>query len=316
MMASQMSTQEEQSPTAVVAVVATYRRPAELQRLLNSLESARPDLRAVVVVDNADDPETAKVLASSPLDCRRIVPGKNLGCAGGLEMGGKAAAEMFRSDYTHLWILDDDAVVPAGTLQCLLAAMIKEQAWAAIPLVVDHNGRIGWFPEILKRTKFDAIRRRPLLEEFWNECGREPELFSWCTGVSLLVARSAVEQLGFHRGDYWVRGEDLEYSLRLTNAGRGILVPDAVVQHLPPEPVGEANQADERAKHAAMLRNLAFTSFRLAHGRSLLWKLPGNWWRFLRMWGCNRETIATLFKTMWDGSVRGLPAGAKMVQRS
>ncbi|RYD84261.1 MAG: glycosyltransferase [Verrucomicrobiaceae bacterium] len=314
-MVSQISARKDQVPTAVIAVVATFQRSAELQRLLHSLESARPDLLGVIIVDNADDIETAKVLTSSPLDCRRIVPEKNLGCAGGLEKGGKTAAEMFHSEYTHLWILDDDAVVPSGTLQCLLAAMAREQAWAAIPLIVDHDGRIGWFPHLLKRSKFNAIRRRPTLDEFWIKCGREPELFSWCTGVSLLVARTAVEQLGFHRGDYWVRGEDLEYSLRLTGAGRGILVPDAVVQHLPPPPTNAADQADERAKHAAMLRNLAFTSFRLSHGRSLIWKLPGNWWRFLRMWGCKRDTITTLFRTMWDGALRGSPAGAETVQR-
>ncbi|MHA3771969.1 glycosyltransferase [Verrucomicrobiota bacterium sgz303538] len=311
-MSSESFSEGKHSPVAVVVVVATFRRAPELQRLLQSLETVGRELRGVVVVDNADDRATADVLAASPIDCRRVVPGRNLGCAGGLAIGGKSAAEIFQSEYTHLWILDDDAVVPPGTLQSLLSAMRAKQAWAAIPLVVDADGRIGWFPHLLDRSKFDAIRRHPMLEEFRSQYGHQPEPFSWCTGVSLLVARRAIEQLGFHRGDYWVRGEDLEYSLRLTSHGLGILVPDAVVQHLPPPSSGGTDQAEECAKHAAMLRNLAFTSVRLPHGRELLWKLPGNWWRFVRTWGVRPSTMYTLVRTFWDGAVRGLPAGTHL----
>jgi GT2 family glycosyltransferase len=313
-MSSQPEAEQPTIRSAVVAVIATFRRPKELERLLTSLTAAGPELRAAVIVDNANDPETESVVAAATINCRRIVPGKNLGCAGGLALGGRSAAEMFRDEYTHIWILDDDSVIPAGTLQCLLSTMSQENAWAAIPLVVDGDGRIGWFPHVLNRAQFNALRRRPMLAEFQQEFGSRPELFSWCTGVSLLIQRRAIEELGFHRADYWVRGEDLEYSLRLTSCGRGVLVPNAVVKHLPPSAFGMADRNQERAKHAAMLRNLAFTSFRLSHGKSLRWKLPGNWWRFLRTWGFTPASVVLIVKTFWSGAIKASPAGADLLQ--
>lgn len=281
-----------------------------MRRLVRSLESSTVPLRGMLIVDNAGDPQTAEVLASSSIDCRRVVPERNLGCAGGLELGGKSAAQQFAEDYTHLWILDDDAEVEPDTLEKLLHAMEQEHAWAAIPLVVDAEGRIGWFPHVKPESKFTAIRQKLTPAEFREKCGSEPALFTWSTGVSLLVSRAAIEQLGFHRGDYWIRGEDLEYSLRLSCNGKAVLVPTAVTKHLPPPAIGDTDVHAERAKHAAMIRNAAFTSFRLPHGRSLIRRLPGNGWRFLRTWGFNATAVSMLIEALWDGAIRGLPAGA------
>jgi GT2 family glycosyltransferase len=281
-----------------------------MERLVRSLEQSTTPLRGMVVVDNADDGSTAEVLAASRIDCRRVVPGRNLGCAGGLALGGKEAAAMFAADYTHLWILDDDAEVEPDTLATLLDAMAAESAWASIPLVVDENGQIDWFPHIKPERKFTAIRQKLTPAEFRERCGAEPALFTWSTGVSLLVAREAVEKLGYHRDDYWIRGEDLEYSLRLTCNGKGILVPTAVVKHLPPPVAGATDTATERYKHAAMIRNLAFTSFRLRHGRSLIRRLPGNCLRFVRTWGASPAVLAMLASALWRGAILGLPAGA------
>ena len=39
-----------------------------------------------------------------------------------------------------------------------------------------------------------------------------------------LVRRAAVDAAGFHRADFWVRGEDLDFSLRLNMKGPGVLL--------------------------------------------------------------------------------------------
>jgi hypothetical protein len=107
-----------------------------------------------------------------------------------------------------------------------------------------------------------------------------------------------------------VRGEDLEFSLRVTHRFRGIYVPSAHVQHLPPDTGASAAGATEYAKHRAMLQNLAYTSMRLAHGRPLLRTLPGNWARFVRTWGWRRQVAADVLSTLVQGALLGRPAGA------
>jgi GT2 family glycosyltransferase len=128
----------------------------------------------------------------------------------------------------------------------------------------------------------------------------------------LLVTRRAIEELGYHRTDYWVRGEDLEFSLRITHRFRGLYVPRARVAHLPPEPVGEASRESEYAKHRAMLQNIAYTALRLPHGRRIFRTIPGNWRRFLSTWGFTPRAFGGAIEAFWRGAVQGRPVGTAL----
>ena len=111
-----------------------------------------------------------------------------------------------------------------------------------------------------------------------------------------------------HRDDFWVRGEDLEFSLRLTAHGRGILVPTVVVQHLPsPENTGLSREA-EYLKHCALIQNIAFIGFRLPHGRRVAWTIVGALRRFFRAWSW--PAIGDAIRALWRGAILGEPAGA------
>ncbi len=289
------------SEPCVVAVTATYRRPREVARLLDSLAASRRPLRAAIVVDNAGD-----LALSTKLETRRLAPGRNLGCGGGLALGEKEALDRYGSELTHVWILDDDAVVEPDTLDLLLAALDEGNADVAHPLVVDEHGRLGWFPGLLDREKFRAIQSPQTPDQFIARCGDTPVPFSWAQGIALLVTRRALAELGVHRGDYWVRGEDLEFSLRITHRRRGLYVPRARVQHLPP-PAPPAS--DEYEKHCAMLQNIAYTSLRLPHGRRIANTIPGNFLRFLRTWGWSPRALTDALRAFMRGAILAQPAG-------
>ena len=148
----------------VIALVATYQRAAELQRLLRSLEASTHPLRAAIIVDNAADEKTRAVVEATGagrLQTVYVSTGSNLGCGGGLEAAERLAFEKFGRDLTHLWILDDDAVVAPETLSALLEALAAESADLAHPLVTNPAGHIGWYPGLLDRATFRAVIYKP-----------------------------------------------------------------------------------------------------------------------------------------------------------
>lgn len=294
---------------AVVAVVATYQRPVEVSALLESLARVGPALAGVVVTDNAGDEATRAALEAGSLRTHRVVPEQNLGCGGGLARAEAKALELFAPAITHVWILDDDAVVEPDSLEKLLAALQSSGAGSACSAIIDVEGRIGWFPGLLDRERFAALKGRTTPAQFIARFGATPAPFSWCTGVSLLVKSEVLDEVGLHRSDYLIRGEDVEFSLRITAHARGVFVPDSVVHHLPPAADG-VDPTRNYLRHLYTLQNLAYTGVRVAHGRSLLRTFPGNWWRFFRAWGWSLRNVRAACRAFWRGAVLGLPVGA------
>ena len=292
---------------AVAALIATYRRPRELQRLLQSLAQADGALAIVIVVDNDGSEDVRALVEKTYAGAHYLNPGPNVGCGGGLKRAEEHALQRKGAGLTHLLILDDDAVLPPETLAALADAMERERADLAYPLVTDQGGRVGWLPGLTPPLPgvSDAFDGTP--EEFRSRFGDGPRDFLWAQGICLLVARAAVERLGPHRDDFWVRGEDLEFSLRLTARGRGILVPTVVVQHLPPPENSSLSREAEYLKHCALVQNIAFIGFRLPHGHRIAWTLAGALRRFARRWSW--RAFADAGRAVWRGAVLGEPAG-------
>jgi hypothetical protein len=112
------------------------------------------------------------------------------------------------------------------------------------------------------------------------------------------------------RTDFWLTGEDIEFSLRLTTQFNGVFVPTASCRHLPPDGGDAARgHAQHYLKFAAMIQNSAFLATRLPHTRTL-WKYqPSNWWRFFRTFGYTPGAFVDVLKAVWRGGVRGRTVG-------
>jgi GT2 family glycosyltransferase len=286
---------------SVVAVVATFRRPRELTRLLDSLAG----VDAIVVCDNAASAEVRAAVERIP-GGHYLAPEKNLGCGGGLRLAEVHAWKVEGHRLTHLLVLDDDAVLSPDTVSTLCAALQREQAQVAYPLVLGADGRPGWLPGLRRRSQHRLGRTPMEVAEYRARLGAEFADFDWAQGICLLATRAAVETTGFHRDDFWVRGEDLDFTLRLTAQGRGIFVPGITVQHLPPESPTPADARAEYLRHAAMVQNIAFLAFTQRHGHRIRHSVPGASLRFLRTWGA--RALPDLFTALGRGA-RGEPAG-------
>ncbi len=290
----------------VVAVIATYRRPTELARLLASLEKSTVPFHAVVVTDNAGDAATGQVMEKCEIPYRLVLPGSNLGCGGGLRA---AEAEALRQypDLTHVCVLDDDVVVERATIAGLLETMAAQGAGSACPLAHDAAGKLGWHPGLTRGRAFKVLRRAATPAEYLEKCGTEPEPFNWATGVMLLVSRGTLDKAGLHRDDFWMRGEDLDFALRITAVAKGVLVPTLTVAHLPPGGGKVVNNFPERMKNSAMLQNCAYLAARTSHGLSLARNWPGNVRWHIRRFGL--RALGDVIRATWLGAVCGRPAG-------
>ena len=301
-----------QKPPFIAVVVATHRRPDKLHSLLLTLAQSTAPI-GIVIVDNADDQETARVVESfTAFEAVRALPGDNLGCGGGLAFGQKEALARWGERITHLATMDDDAELCPDALEKLVTAMEAEGAILACPMVLGPTGETGWHPGFLERKPFDYIRG--LYPPFSREnylalFGSSPRPIYFATGVTVVVDRRAFDELGSPATDYWVQGEDIEYSLRYTARGKGIFVPEAVIRHLPPpvQPSPEGLRL-ARSKELAMLQNCTYISFRLPHGRRALRHLPGNFYRAWRNWGIS--ALPRMLRAFCRGAVLGKPAGA------
>ena len=288
----------------VVAVVVTWRRERELERLLASLEKSTLPLHGCVVMDHAGTVPGETV--PRPFPVRIVKDMSNPGPGAGWANGTQIAQEVFGK--TDIWYLDDDVVIPPDTLEILVRE--KHGATAVCPLLEDASGKLWGFPEPVSKADRKKIREAKTPADALRLLGPGPHPFCWATGACILVDGGAIDSVGMHRKDFWMLGEELEFSMRLAAGGRGVFTCLAAVPHLPPESADEAGaRRSDYRKFCSLLQNLSYLSFHSPHSRHMWRYLPGNYRRFFRSHGVNASTVRDAAACFFHGSLCGHPAG-------
>lgn len=289
--------------SCVVAVVATFRRPHELARLLSSIRG----VESVIVCNNCADSEVHAVCDNAGALAVCLDAPENLGCGGGLRLAEEEAWKRFGDRLTHLLVVDDDAVLEPDTVPRLVESLDRENAAAIYPLVVGSDGRVGWTPGLKNRAARRLGASPIAVAEYRNRLGVPIAEFDWAQGICLLARREAVDSAGFHSADFWVRGEDLDFTLRLTATGRGVFATEITVKHLPPVATVASSSPAEYLRHAAMVQNIAYLGFRQPYGRRIATSLLGASRRFIAIWGIG--SFPDLLTAIWRGCVLAECAG-------
>lgn len=291
----------------VAAAIATFRRDQELARLFAALAGSTVPLDGgVFIADNAASGETAAVCAAAPFRAVWIPRPVNNGP--GAAWNTAVSAALADASVTHVLVLDDDVVPPRDTTALLLEAMGGSAA-AAAPLLIDDKDHLWAFPEPEAPPLRRTIRRVHSASDCRAALGLEPHAFCWATGACMLYARRAFETGDGFREDFWMLGEDLEFSMRVASTLGGVFIASAVVPHLPPPPIAGAAAIGNRLKFLALLQNLSYLAFYSPHSRHLRRYLPGNFKRFLFTEDFSPGGIADMGRAFWHGALRGRPAG-------
>lgn len=260
------------------------------------------------VADNAASEATRDVCASAPLTALWIPRDTNNGPGPAWNAAISKALE--DPAVTHVLVMDDDVDPPPGSLAALLGAMQESHAAAAAPLLFDASGRLWGFPEPREAELREVVRRVHTADECRRAFGASPHPFCWATGACMLYTRAAFKSCGIFGEDFWMLGEDLEFSMRVAAQLGGVFTAEAAVPHLPPQPFHRAGtRAVHRAKFLALLQNLSFLAFHSPHSAHLRGYLPGNFLRYARTEGWEPGTLTDALAAFWLGAVRRQPAG-------
>lgn len=302
----------------VAAAIATHRRDAELQRLLEALaNSTVPLVGGIFVADNASSPETKAVCAANSGTVWLPRPVNN---GPGPAWNTAVAKALEKPPVTHVLVLDDDVVPPPGTLGQLLAAMEPARAAAAAPLLFDERDHLWAFPEPREGALRKVIRNMVGPDECRRALGGEAHAFCWATGACMLYERRAFETCGLFREDFWMLGEDLEFSMRVAGTLGGVFSAQAAVAHVPPRPDPASVRAFHRLKFLALLQNLSYLAFHSPHSAHLRSYLPGNLKRYARAEGFGPGTLWDGWCAFYTGAFcrqpAGTPAGARLRERA
>ncbi|PQJ34781.1 hypothetical protein BSZ35_09375 [Salinibacter sp. 10B] len=219
---SEPSPEQPESAT-VAAIVVTYERKALLRQCLEALQNQTHPIAEIIVVDNASTDGTAAMVRADFPEVTLRVLDENRGGAGGFHEGMKQAVSR---DVEWMWVMDDDAEPNPDALERLFSSgRHREEKTAGLaslrvnPDGTIQKGSVGWYAPF--RMTYDRV----------SGTGSGVEKIGYATFVGLMVRAQAVRDVGLPEADFFIRSDDNEYVLRLSNWGHVYLVRDSRIVH-------------------------------------------------------------------------------------
>lgn len=202
------------------AIVVTYNRKKLLRECIRNLQMQTQKVD-IVIIDNMSTDGTAEMLKPFIKNDSIIYhsTGKNIGGAGGFHEGIKFA---YKLGYEYFWLMDDDCIPTINALKQLKLAD-KEL-----------NGKYGficskvlWTDNHICRMNIPKLSLSKKVSDF-----NIPIVpIRMGTFVSFLTKRSVVEKVGLPVKEFFIWGDDLEYSQRISLNYPCYLINKSIVIH-------------------------------------------------------------------------------------
>ena len=188
-------------------VLVTFRRPDKLASMLAAVADQTIPLQRLVVVDNAPTSQTREIVGRNAPGAQYVAAPENLGPAGGIALGMERLLEL-ADDQDWIMTLDDDDPPPNPSVFANLLAFADEMS------ACDRStAAVG-----LSGVRFDRRRGRIVRvadEELRGAVGVD----SIAGNQFPCYQAGVVRMIGTMRADLFFGMEELEYGLRLRDAG-------------------------------------------------------------------------------------------------
>ncbi len=216
----------ERRPTVSV-IIPNLNGGRHLRDCLSSLAAGRGASPEVLVVDGGSTDGSRSVCAAADLPVRFLGTGHNLGYAGAINVGLRAARGRF------LLALNNDVVAAPDLVLRLVEAAEDSGAALVLPriLTLAPGDRIDNTGHLLYRDGLNLCRGRGRPAD--DPGGRVPLPPLLPSGAAMLLRREFVDRVGGLDEDFFAYGEDAELGMRALRAGERVhYAPAAVVHHL------------------------------------------------------------------------------------
>jgi len=199
---------------------------------LDSIESSRPEDVEVIVVDNGSNDEDVLRVVQATFSRKWVTlvrNPENLGFTGGSNIGITIALERGAS---AVMLLNNDARVERGAFATLLDYLAASpEAGLVSPLILDESGDRIWAAGGV-RARREVVCRLGLARRPVAEAPTSPFSSYALIGCAIVVRAEVIERVGQLDNDYFAYLEDIDYSVRVREAGwRLDVVPAARVRH-------------------------------------------------------------------------------------
>lgn len=240
----------------IAIVVVTFNRKKLLLECLNALKNQTYPLDAIFIIDGPSTDGTPEALLeygyirelppktadwswetknviyspvnNKPIKVHYVRIYEDVGGSGGFYEGVKRAYE---KGYEWIWLMDDDTEPKEDALEKLLNAieLISEKINLPVGFVCS---KVVWKDGSIHKMNVPQIQ--PLIWgipfNMYDDLG--VLLVRACSFVSVLVSREAIKTVGHPIREFFIWGDDIEYTERITRAGYGgFYVKDSVVVH-------------------------------------------------------------------------------------
>lgn len=215
----------------VYAVILTWNQLQDTQECLDSLLSMDVQPDCFVVVDNGSTDNTAEVILSNYPMVSLVQSERNLGVAGGYNLGIEFALER---DADYVLIMNNDIIVKRDFLKELLkVAQTQFQVGIVQPKIYHYYGdrsriwivgaRWRSFPPEVKLVGTDIQD---------DESFKDITELEFVPSCALLISRPALEKAGIFDPNYFFYFDDWDFSIRIRQAGFKIyFAPQAKMWH-------------------------------------------------------------------------------------
>ena len=213
----------------ITAVVVTYNRLELLKENIEALSRQTVSGLKILVVDNHSTDGTKEYLENNTYDDLKVLSlPENLGGAGGFFYGIKKAYE---DGADAVWIMDDDTIPNSNALEELLRGgkNLKENYGFLA-------SGVRW------------VDNAPCVMNMVHKIGKSQETYDridTATFVSLLIPRETISKIGLPVKEYFIWGDDKEFTLRISDRLPCYFIPASKVVHKMAVNVGSNIVTDE-----------------------------------------------------------------------
>lgn len=213
----------------VCAVVVTYNRKALLLNCLQALKTQTYPLDHIVVINNASQDGTIEFLQENGWQDNDkftlITLPKNQGGAGGFYEGISFA---YQRQFDYIWLMDDDGFPSINCLEKLIPYS-SDNCYIG-PIVLDTK----------TRNKLSFSLRIPNTIQIIDYYSKIPQDLKKSNSISdivlpfngTLISYNLIKKMGFLKREYFIWGDDKEYTIRASKFNAKILtVIDALFYH-------------------------------------------------------------------------------------